>query len=808
MTLALLVVGMSSGARAGIVTPLPPNARVTDAGLTSLADAESPDLAELNGTLYATWLDDRQGGSQPDVYFAKSTDSGQTWSTNVRVSALPYDDWPDAPSIAVQPDGTLWVSWYLFYTNNSNKVNDVRLARSTDGGATWTRYTVVNGVDDDEDLWNPALAVDATRVYVLYHLRGAAGYEIRLKVIDAQTPTTTITTIVDDGTDSGRFTGGILDDGPSMALVQRNGTLCAAWEDRRSTFALYGACSTDQGQTFGPNRALSGANAVQPALALAPNGSLYAAYALDADAKRNILVRNSTDLGATWSAPITATQLDDSVRRAAGWDLAVDANGQLLLAWVRVYFGTNDIVLSTSVDGGLNFSSLTMEDGQGQYPTVSDPSEPTVVAVGSGISTRAHLVWTDDRNVQDQLWGTAVALDGTQPSAPPNARAAGEDNSNLIAWDAATDTSGIVGYRVFRAPLAGGPFAELSPLLVPTTFYRDVAAPAGVLFYRIVAVDGAGNSGPPSAVVQASVLAGTGTLIQGTLAFESGDTISLRTLADGATRIIGNAAGPIFATQGDMLYLVSNSTILTQAVAGGALNNFAGPFDSGIEFDVAGNNAAFATIGFRQFASVGAGGLCTVSEPRYFERAGQERYVDVDQLSSDVAVSADGRFIAYRDLGFCTTVATGIKQPPDLCIARTATGTKTCVSGLDAREPDFAPSGNGIVFAAPIGNGGVEIWKAQVQDDGSLIHYTQLTRGAANQPARMPAFSTDGNWIVFARDVDNGPAENFQLHAVRNDGFGVRALGIDGSNPVLRGGGSAPPASGLSKRALLPLLLR
>ncbi len=72
-------------------------------------------------------------GRTPDVYFAKSTDNGATWSTNVRVSALPYDNWPDDPSISVQPDGTIWVSWYLFYTADSNKVNDVRLARSTDG---------------------------------------------------------------------------------------------------------------------------------------------------------------------------------------------------------------------------------------------------------------------------------------------------------------------------------------------------------------------------------------------------------------------------------------------------------------------------------------------------------------------------------------------------------------------------------------------------------------------------------------------------------------------------------------------------
>ncbi len=126
-------------AAAGVITPLPPNAQVTDAGLSKLADATRPDVAVLGNTLYATWLDERGDFGHPDVYFAQSSDGGVTWSTNTRVSERPYDDWPDDPVIAVQPNGTIWVAWYLFYTAEAEVVNDVRLARSTKAGrATWT----------------------------------------------------------------------------------------------------------------------------------------------------------------------------------------------------------------------------------------------------------------------------------------------------------------------------------------------------------------------------------------------------------------------------------------------------------------------------------------------------------------------------------------------------------------------------------------------------------------------------------------------------------------------------------------------
>jgi len=91
-TIGLLLWLCFSSLYAGVIPPLPPNSQVTDAGLISLADATQPALAVLGNTLYATWLDEREGYSQPDVYFAQSTDGGVTWSANVRVSARPYDD--------------------------------------------------------------------------------------------------------------------------------------------------------------------------------------------------------------------------------------------------------------------------------------------------------------------------------------------------------------------------------------------------------------------------------------------------------------------------------------------------------------------------------------------------------------------------------------------------------------------------------------------------------------------------------------------------------------------------------------------
>lgn len=810
-TIGLLLLLRFSALYAGVILPLPPNGQVTDAGLVKLADATQPALAVLGNTLYATWLDEREGYDQPDVYFAQSTDGGVTWSANTRVSERPYDDWSNDPVIAVQPNGVIWVAWYLFYTTDSEKVNDVRLARSTDGGQTWERFTVVNGVPDNEDLWRPAIAADESNVYLLYRLwgevGGVQGYDIKLKVIDAQSVTIT-TTAVSDVPVAGRITGGLLDDGPATTLIQRNGLLCAAWEDRRSTFAIYSACSTDRGASFSANVPVSGANAVYPVLALAPDGTLYGSYTASGDARRNISLRASTNNGVTWGEATVVTNVA-SPFKVGDWALTVDANGQLLLGWINDGSSAGDVILSTSVDRGQNFSSVQMEDGQGQFPTVSDPARLKLVTSGADLNTKAHLIWQDDRNVHDEIWSATALLDGVAPNAPAALQAQADDHSIVLTWQPATDAGGISGYRVYRATTAAGPFSEITFLLQGSTSYRDVELPPGAtFFYQVAAVDKTGNTGPVSASASATAQGGSGLAVTGLIAYQSGADSKVRNLADNAERTIANVRGPQWSLDGQRLYVTNNGAILWQPPNGGQLTTFAGPFDGGIEFDVASDNSAFAVIGIRQFAAPGAPGfLCTVTEPRYFERAGQEKYVGTNALALDITVAANGRWIAYRYTGFCNVAAYGLVTPANLCLVKTTTGEERCVEGLDATDPDFAPAGSSIVFAAPI-SGQAEIWKAVVQEDGTLTNYTQLTRGPADQPSRDPAFSSDGNWVVFARDTDPGVGEAFRLFVVRNDGQGLRPLELPGTDPTWLGGGSAPSLPDLPNKTYLPMVQR
>lgn len=90
-----------------------------------------------HGTIYVNWTDQRNGSEDTDVWLAKSTDGGFTWSAPIRVN----DDAPGKHQFFTWMDidqVTGWL-WFVFYDrrNYNDNRTDVYLAVSMDGGETF-----------------------------------------------------------------------------------------------------------------------------------------------------------------------------------------------------------------------------------------------------------------------------------------------------------------------------------------------------------------------------------------------------------------------------------------------------------------------------------------------------------------------------------------------------------------------------------------------------------------------------------------------------------------------------------------------
>jgi len=95
-----------------------------------------------HGTIYVNWTDQRNGEDNTDVWLAKSTDEGETWSKPIRVNTDSSERHQFFSWMAV--DQTNGYLYFVFYDrrNTQGTATEVYMARSTDGGQTFTNFRI------------------------------------------------------------------------------------------------------------------------------------------------------------------------------------------------------------------------------------------------------------------------------------------------------------------------------------------------------------------------------------------------------------------------------------------------------------------------------------------------------------------------------------------------------------------------------------------------------------------------------------------------------------------------------------------
>lgn len=104
-----------------------------------------------NGNIYVAYMDDSPGFTDTDIYFTRSTDGGDSWSTKLRINDDFLNNGCDQfhPWLTVAPDGSIIVVFLDRRLDPGNLLMDLYMTTSTDGGDTWSPNERITTVSSD-----------------------------------------------------------------------------------------------------------------------------------------------------------------------------------------------------------------------------------------------------------------------------------------------------------------------------------------------------------------------------------------------------------------------------------------------------------------------------------------------------------------------------------------------------------------------------------------------------------------------------------------------------------------------------------
>jgi BNR repeat-like domain len=336
-----------------------------------------------------------------NLYFARSTDGGRTFSQPLRISAKDGELWGFAtsrPRIAVGKSGVI----HVFYHANrrdpsaSRQAVDARYSRSTDGGKTFSPSRTLNsesgGLDDGE--LNEA------------HCFGGMG-------------------------------------------VAPNGDVHAFWIDTRhmtsekENGSIYTAVSRNEGKTFERERMLFRATACpccQLNVAFSPKGEvILSSRNVTADGARDSSVAVSKDGGRTYSAFVATTpnkwMINACPLKPAM--LATDKDGRIYAAWFSGAEKPAGSFFAVSEDGGKSFSTpiaLHAEASTPDRPQIAVSGEGGVTVVWDAVAGQVRRVYLRNSTDHGKTFGPVVELDAPAGAANYPAVASTRDGKTFVAW--------------------------------------------------------------------------------------------------------------------------------------------------------------------------------------------------------------------------------------------------------------------------------------------------------------------------------------------------------------------------------------
>jgi len=393
----------------------------------------TPDIAvNAAGVLHAVWSDSRAGDD--DIYYARSTDGGQTWSAEVRVNDV-LTGTQNNPAIAAL-GSDVCIVWS---DGRTTYVGDIYVDCSTDGGLTWGKDTRVNSDAGGYHHYAPDVALGTgSRVHIVWYDDRSGTWDIYYTYLS---PTGLVNVRLNNTTAGTQSNPSIAANGDTVHVV---------WTDSSSGSGyIMGDISTDGGVTWGrQDGQISAVNhADSPNVAINGQGAAWATWRVISGTYR--LYADAYDPGKGWSA------VDDVITTTTEF-LQNPANGagatRIYAAWEHHFVADADPDVLLSIWNGAAWSDALQVNDEGDarqaYPALAIGSTGRLYAAWADYRLAAYnaALYTDSSLDGGATWRADVRVDDAHPPREVPAIAATGASATHVAWASSQGDSSVIYY--------------------------------------------------------------------------------------------------------------------------------------------------------------------------------------------------------------------------------------------------------------------------------------------------------------------------------------------------------------------------
>jgi len=385
---------------------------------TDPAVSAIPTVTALGTFVHITWVDFRNGN--PEIYYKRSTDYGSSWEAVVRLTNDPASSF--FPVISAS--GTdLHVAW----VDERNGNNEIYYKRSTNRGVSWEadfRLTQDPSISD-----NVSIVSSGLFVHTVWKDTRDGNSEIYYKrSINAGVSWEAVSRLTNDPDES--YNTGISVTGANVHIV---------WVEYLSgSREIYYKRSTDNGLNWDAGIRLTNNSALSDFPAVISSGSyVHTAWTDDRDGNSEIYYKRSTDGGASWNNSITRLTNDPEESKVpsvyvTGSSLHVVWNDKRLGGSPELFYKFNSTGNPVGITG--TYSEITDKFSLSQnYPNPFNPTTSFGFRIAKFGFVSLEIFDILERNVKTLVWGEL------------------NPGTYKADWDASDHPAGVYFYRLSTA---------------------------------------------------------------------------------------------------------------------------------------------------------------------------------------------------------------------------------------------------------------------------------------------------------------------------------------------------------------------